>query len=129
MDGFNASVADMVNSGGMTDSAFALMSDTTEAKMAKAKNSITNLSIVLGQNLLPIVGNVADKVAVLVTKVSEFAQENPKLVQTVLKVAAGLAAFKVAGLGAKLGFCIFIAASKPYRMFWNYSRAGWHLRK
>ncbi|MCA5576567.1 phage tail tape measure protein [Enterocloster clostridioformis] len=104
VDGFNASVADMVNSGGMTDSAFALMSDTTEAKMAKAKNSITNLGIVLGQNLLPIVGNVADKVAVLVTKVSEFAQENPKLVQTVLKVAAGLAAFKVAGLGAKLGF-------------------------
>lgn len=104
VDGFNASVADMVNSAGMTDSAFALMSDTTEAKMAKAKNSITNLGIVLGQNLLPIVGNVADKVAVLVTKVSEFAQENPKLVQTVLKVAAGLAAFKVAGLGAKLGF-------------------------
>lgn len=104
VDGFNASVADMVNSGGMTESAFEKMANTTENKMAKAKNSITNLSVVLGQNLLPIVGNVADKVAVLVTKVAEFAQENPKLVQTVLKVAAGLAAFKVAGLGAKLGF-------------------------
>ena len=104
VDGFNASVADMVNSGGMTESAFEKMANTTENKMAKAKNSITNLSIVLGQNLLPIVGNVADKVATLVTKVAEFAQENPKLVQTVLKVAAGLAAFKVAGLGAKLGF-------------------------
>ena len=53
----------------------------------EAKNSITNLGIVLGQNLLPIVGDVADKVAVLVTKISEFAQANPKLVQTVLKVA------------------------------------------
>lgn len=104
VDGFNASVADMVNSSGMTQSAFDKMAGTTENKMAKAKNSITNLSIVLGQNFLPIVGNVADKVAGLVTKVAEFAQENPKLVQTVLKVAAGLAAFKVAGLGAKLGF-------------------------
>lgn len=104
VDGFNASVAEMVNSTGMTQSAFDKMAGTTENKMAKAKNSITNLGIVLGQNLLPIVGNVADKVAVLVTKVAEFAQENPKLVQTVLKVAAGLAAFKIAGLGAKLGF-------------------------
>ena len=104
VDGFNASVADMINSTGMTQSAFDKMAGTTENKMAKAKNSITNLGIVFGQNLLPIVGNVADKVAVLVTKVAEFAQENPKLVQTVLKVAAGLAAFKIAGLGAKLGF-------------------------
>ncbi len=104
VDGFNASVAEMVNSTGMTQEAFEKMAGTTEDKMAKAKNSITNLGIVLGQNLLPIVGNVADKVAVLVTKVAEFAQENPKLVQTVLKVAAGLAAFKIAGLGAKLGF-------------------------
>ena len=87
-----------------TEEAFAKMDDTTEAKMQKAKNSIANLSIVLGQNLLPIVGNVAEKVAAVVIKVSEFAQANPKLVQTVLKVAAGLAAFKIAGLGAKLGF-------------------------
>lgn len=104
VDGFNASVADMQNSLGMTESAFAIMADTTENKMAKAKNSITNLGVVLGQNLLPVVGNVADKLAVLVTKVSEFAQANPKLVQTVGKVVAGLAVLKVAGLGAKLGF-------------------------
>ena len=104
VDGFNASVQDMVNSVGATDSAFAKMEDTTEAKMEKAKNSIANLGIVLGQNLLPIVGNLADKVASLVTKVSEFAQENPKAVQTVLKLVAGLAGLKVAGLGTKLGF-------------------------
>lgn len=102
VDGFNSSVQDMVNSVGATDSAFAKMEDTTEAKMEKAKNSIANLGIVLGQNLLPIVGNLADKVAVVVTKVSEFAAANPKLVQTVLKVAAGLAALKVGMLTTKL---------------------------
>ena len=102
VDGFNASVQEMVNSVGATDSAFAKMEDTTEAKMEKAKNSIANLGIVLGQNLLPIVGNLADKVATVVTKVSEFAAANPKLVQTVLKVPAGLAALKVGMLTTKL---------------------------
>ena len=102
VDGFNSSVQDMVNSVGATDSAFAKMEDTTEAKMEKAKNSIANLGIVLGQNLLPIVGNLADKVAVVVTKVSEFAAANQKLVQTALKVAAGLAALKVGMLTTKL---------------------------
>ena len=104
VDGFNESVKGMVESAGATEEAFAKMENTTEAKMQKAKNSIANLGIVLGQNLLPIVGNLADKVAAVVIKVSEFAQANPKLVQTVLKVAAALAGMKIAGLTAKLGF-------------------------
>lgn len=104
VDGFNESVKGMVESAGATEEAFAKMENTTEAKMQKAKNSIANLGIVLGQNLLPIVGNLADKVAAVVVKVSEFAQANPKLVQTALKVAAALAGMKVAGLTAKLGF-------------------------
>lgn len=104
VEGFNEQVAGMVDSVGATEEAFAKMDQTTEAKMQKAKNSIANLGIVLGQNLLPIVGNLADKVAAVVVKVSEFAQANPKLVQTALKVAAALAGMKVAGLTAKLGF-------------------------
>lgn len=104
VDGFNASVQGMINSKDATDNAFAIMADTTESKMAKAKNSINNLQIVLGQNLLPIVGNVADKVAGVVTKVSEFAQANPQLAQTVMKVVGALAALKLGGLGLKLGF-------------------------
>lgn len=104
VEGFNEQVAGMVDSVGATEEAFAKMDQTTEAKMQKAKNSIANLGIVMGQNLLPIVGNLADKVAAVVVKVSEFAQANPKLVQTALKVAAALAGMKVAGLTAKLGF-------------------------
>lgn len=53
---------------------------------------------------MPIVGTIADKLAGVVTKVSEFAQANPKLVQTVLKVAGALAGLKVASLVGKLGF-------------------------
>ncbi len=104
VEGFNEQVKGMLDSGGATEEAFKKMDQTTEAKMQKAKNSIANLSIVLGQNLLPIVGTIADKVAEVVVKVSDFAQANPKLVQTVLKVAAALAGMKLAGLTAKLGF-------------------------
>lgn len=102
VDGFNNSVQSMIDSAGATEKAFAKMENTTEAKMAKAKNSISNLGIVLGQTLLPIVGNLADKVAVVTTKISEFAQANPKLVSTITKVAAGLAALKVGMLGTKM---------------------------
>ena len=104
VEGFNEQVEGMIDSVGATEEAFAKMDSTTEAKMQKAKNSIANLGIVLGQNLLPIVGNLADKVAAVVIKVSEFAQANPKLVQTVLKVAGALAGMRIAGLTAKLGF-------------------------
>lgn len=104
VEGFNEQVAGMLDSVGATEEAFTKMDNSTEAKMQKAKNSIANLGIVLGQNFLPIVGNLADKVAAVVIKVSEFAQENPELVQTVLKVVGALAGMKVAGLTAKLGF-------------------------
>lgn len=104
VDTFNASVQGMIDSCGATEQAYAKMMDTTETKVAKAKNSIKNLDTVLGDMLLPYVGQVADKVAELATKFSEFAQENPQVIATVAKVAAGLVGLKAGGLVAKLGF-------------------------
>lgn len=104
VDTFNASVQGMIDSCGATEQAYAKMMDTTETKVAKAKNSIKNLGTVLGDMLLPHVGQVADKVAELATKFSEFAQENPQVIATVAKVAAGLVGLKAGGLVAKLGF-------------------------
>lgn len=104
VDTFNASVQGMIDSCGATEQAYAKMMDTTETKVAKAKNSIKNLGTVLGDMLLPYVGQAADKVAELATKFSEFAQENPQVIATVAKVAAGLVGLKAGGLVAKLGF-------------------------
>lgn len=104
VDTFNASVQGMIDSCGATEQAYAKMMDTTETKVAKAKNSIKNLGTVLGDMLLPYVGQVADKVAELATKFSEFAQENPQVIATIAKVAAGLVGLKAGGLVAKLGF-------------------------
>ena len=105
--GFNEQVANMLAASdgiGATQAAFEQMEDTTAARMEKAKNSIANLGVVLGQQLLPVVGTLADKVAGVVTKVSEFAQQNPKAVQTALKAVAAFAGLRVAGLGTKMGF-------------------------
>lgn len=107
VEGFNEQVENMLAASdgiGATQAAFEQMEDTTAARMEKAKNSIANLGVVLGQQLLPVVGTLADKVAGVVTKVSEFAQQNPKAVQTALKAAAAFAGLWVAGLGTKLGF-------------------------
>ena len=102
--GFNDQVAGMVDSTGATQSAFEKMEASTSAKMEKAKNSIANLTITLGQQLLPTAGKVAGKVAELTTKVTDYAQKNPKAVKTVLALVSGLAGLKVGGLAAKLGF-------------------------
>lgn len=107
VEGFNEQVENMLAASdgiGATQAAFEKMEDTTAARMEKAKNSIANLGVVLGQQLLPVVGTLADKVAGVVTKVSEFAQQNPKAVQTALKAVAAFAGLRVAGLGTKLGF-------------------------
>ena len=104
VDTFNQSVQGMIDSCGATEEAYAKMMDTTENKVAKAKNSITNLGIVLGDMLLPYVGQAAESVSNVVMRFSEFAQNNPKVMATVAKLATGLIGLKAGGLVAKLGF-------------------------
>lgn len=105
VEGFNQQVENMraASEGvGATQTAFELMEQTTEAKMQKAKNSISNLMTVIGQTFIPIIGDVAEAITPVITKISEFAQANPKLVATVAKVVAGLAAARVGFLSLKL---------------------------
>lgn len=105
VEGFNEQVENMLAASdgiGATQTAFELMEQTTEAKMQKATNSIKNLMTVIGQTFLPIIGDVAEAITPVITKISEFAQANPKLVATIAKVVAGLAAARVGFLGLKL---------------------------
>lgn len=104
VDGFNESVAGMLDSTGAAEAAFAKMSDTVQTKINKSKEALRNLSIVLGDTFLPYVTAAAEKLTVLVIKFSDWAMENPELLKTIVKVAGGLAAFRVGTLGAKLGF-------------------------
>ncbi|SHJ74212.1 phage tail tape measure protein [Tepidibacter formicigenes] len=89
---------------GSMEEEYASRAGTTENKVQLAKNSITRLSVILGNTFLPYVGKAAEKLSELVTKFADFAEKNPELIETVAKVAAGLLAFKVATITAKLGF-------------------------
>ncbi|WP_217958075.1 phage tail tape measure protein [Acutalibacter muris] len=104
VEGFNDEVSAMVDSTGAAQSAYEKMMDTTEAKIEKAKTALSNLGIVLGNTFLPYVTTAAEKLSGLVTKFSEWAQNNPELLSTIVKVAAALAGLKVGALAGKLGF-------------------------
>lgn len=104
VEGFNSEVAAMQNSTGAADVAFEKMMATTAEKITKAKTALSNLNVVLGNAFLPYVTNAAVKLTELVTVFSEWAQENPETLNTILKVVGGLAALKVAGLVTKLSF-------------------------
>ena len=103
-DNFASKTAQMYDASGAAATAFATATDNAESKMQRAKTAVTNLGLVLGNTFLPYVTTAADKLAGVVQKVTDFAQANPQLVQTVLKVVGALAALKLGGLGLKLGF-------------------------
>ena len=103
-DNFKSKTAEMYSASGAAATAFATATDNAESKMQKAKNAIANLGIVLGNTFLPYVTTAAEKLSGLVTKFSEWAQENPELLSTIVKVAAALAGLKVGALAGKLGF-------------------------
>lgn len=103
-DNFASKTAQMYDASGAAATAFATATDNAESKMQRAKTAVTNLGLVLGNTFLPYVTTTADKLAGVVQKVADFAQANPQLVQTVMKVVGALAALKLGGLGLKLGF-------------------------
>lgn len=97
-------VGDAAQYAGSMEGEYASRSDTTENKRQLAINSLNKLAIVLGDTFLPLVGTAAEKLTVIVNRVSDFAAANPELVQTLAKVVAGMGALKIAGLAGKLGF-------------------------
>ena len=104
VEGFNNEVSAMVDSTGAAQSAYEKMMNTTEEKIKKAKTALSNLGIVLGDTFLPYVTTAAEKLSDLVTKFSAWAQENPKLLSTIVKVAAALLGLKAGGQAGKLAF-------------------------
>jgi len=103
-DNFASKTAQMYDASGAAATAFATATDNAESKMQRAKTAVSNLGLVLGNTFLPYVTTAADKLTGVVQKVADFAQANPQLVQTVMKVVGALAALKLGGLGLKLGF-------------------------
>ncbi|SHG90460.1 phage tail tape measure protein [Tepidibacter thalassicus] len=109
------------NANGAAEKMAAIRLDNYDGQVKLAKSAFEGLQIALGEALLPTITEGMKKLTELVTKITLFADENPELTSTIIKLAAGLAAFKVATLGAKLGFLELkggaLAVQKVFALF------------
>ena len=96
-------VGDASQYAGSMEAEYAARADTNENKLQLAKNSIQALSTTLGQAFLPVVGDAAEKIAVMANALTDFAAANPGAIQSIGKAVAVLGGLKVASLVAKLG--------------------------
>lgn len=92
------------NAAGAAERMAQIKLDNFEGKVTLLKSAFEGLQIALGEALLPTFTQGAEKAAELISKLTEFINANPELVRTIVKVTAGLLAFKAAALTAKLGF-------------------------
>ncbi len=78
--------------------------ETTAAKIKKAKNSLEAFSIILGQELLPILNKVLMKVLPILKAMITWAKENPKTVKTIVGLTLAIAAlsFIVSGVSSAI---------------------------
>ncbi|RPF48262.1 TP901 family phage tail tape measure protein [Hydrogenoanaerobacterium saccharovorans] len=97
-------VGDASQYAGSMEAEYASRADTTENKIQLAKNSLTKLSVTLGETFLPYMGQAAEKVSELVTQFAGFVEKNPQAIKDFMKLAAKLVALKVGGQAANLGF-------------------------
>ena len=92
------------NAAGAAERMAQIKLDNFEGKVTLLKSAFEGLQIALGDALLPTFTQGAEKAAELISKLTEFINANPELVRTIVKVTAGLLAFKAAALTVKLGF-------------------------
>jgi len=87
---------------GSIDREFVARMETSQAQWQLFKNKITEGTINIGSVLLPVMNDIMDKVGSVVTTFTDWANANPKLTSTIVKVAAGFMAFRVGLLAVKL---------------------------
>lgn len=97
-------VGDASQYAGSMEDEFSARSDTTANKIELMKNKAEAFSILVGDTFLPTVGDTAESLGNVITKLTEFTEANPELVTTLTKVVAGVAAVKVGTDGAMLGY-------------------------
>jgi TP901 family phage tail tape measure protein len=97
---FDSYVAKMSNVDGATKRMAATMLDNGYGATVRLSSAIDGLRVVLGEQLLPRVREISERMAVVVTRITEWAQEHPELTRRMLTfaVVCGTAATAVGGL-------------------------------
>ncbi|HCL55766.1 MAG TPA: phage tail tape measure protein, partial [Spirochaetia bacterium] len=72
--------------GGTLSDSVRKMENSYNSIVQKMKNSFFNFAVTLGNALLPVMTQIADKISAVVNIFSRFAQENPRLSATLIQV-------------------------------------------
>ena len=83
---------------------FANRSATTANQLRLFKNSLMELGITVGSVILPGINGFLKSLMPMVYKLTEWAQANPKLIHTLIKIAIALVSVKAGSLGVRLLF-------------------------
>lgn len=70
--------------------------NTTAANIKKAENNFKSLSITIGTKLLPIVGQILNKIIPFVKSIIDWTKRNPALTKTILTIAIAVSALSFA---------------------------------
>lgn len=92
------------NAAGAAERMAAIKLDNLEGDVTLLKSATDGLQTAIGDALLPTFRAGTQQLTKFVSNLTEFINANPELVRTIVKVTAGLLAFKAAALTAKLGF-------------------------
>lgn len=79
-------------------------SATTANQLRLFKNSLMELGITVGSVMLPGINDFLKSLMPVVYRMTEWAQANPKLIHTLIKIAVALVSVKAASLGVHLLF-------------------------
>jgi TP901 family phage tail tape measure protein len=89
-------ISDSKSYAGSMENEFRARSATTENAIQLMKNSMSELSVTLGDTLLPVVADLAAGIGKAVQSVVGWAGKNPELVGTITKVVGSTIALKLA---------------------------------
>lgn len=78
--------------------------DNLEGDITLMKSALDGLQIAIGDALLPTFRAGTQGITDFIIKLTQFINENPELIQQIVKITAGLLAFKAATLTGKLAF-------------------------
>lgn len=73
--------------------------ETTAAELARAKNSLQALAIIVGNEVIPLVSKLLEKIMPIIKSAINWAKENKGLVKTIVTIATVLGGFAFAVSG------------------------------
>lgn len=97
-------IADKMKYAGSAQKEYDARVDTMRNRLQLFKNRVNELSLTIGDALLPSFGKVLDLIDLMVAKFTKWAKENPKLITGIVKAAVAFTGLRLAMLAGSFAF-------------------------